>query len=145
MVEQANNDAQKLEEYDPTANPVGDLPLFDGIETKLVNKPAKSESKIEKEEPEKEISTTADVNNVETKVVSASSLPHMERPRKTLAQMAAEAQKESTAGKIVCPHCGCQDFRTTNTKVDSDGYRKRLRRCRHCGYPVNTIEFAVRE
>lgn len=74
----------------------------------------------------------------------ATSFPHMERPRKSLAQMAAEAQQESTQGKIECPHCGCQDFRTTNTKV-VDGFRKRLRRCRHCGYPLNTIEFVLRD
>lgn len=70
--------------------------------------------------------------------------PHMDRPRKSLAQMAEEAQRESTSGKIICPHCGCVDFRTTNTKV-VDGFRKRLRRCRHCGYPVNTIEFVLRD
>lgn len=142
---QANkNDEGKLEEYDPTANPVGDLPLFDGIKTKLVNKPAKIESK----DSEKEISTAADEKSDEamqvSTSVSTSPLPYMKRPRKTLAQMAAEAQKESTGGKIVCPDCGCQDFRTTNTKV-VEGFRKRLRICRHCGRPVDTIEFAIRE
>lgn len=75
---------------------------------------------------------------------TSSEIPHMDRPRKSLAQMAEEAQRESTSGKIVCPHCGCVDFRTTNTKV-VDGFRKRLRRCRHCGYPVNTIEFVLRD
>lgn len=88
------------------------------------------------------IETVEETKVEQTKV--ATPFPHMERPRKTLAQMAAEAQQESNQGKIECPHCGCQDFRTTNTKV-VDGFRKRLRRCRHCGYPLNTIEFVLRD
>lgn len=140
MVEQAKNDDKKLEEYDPTANPVGNLPLFDEID-EIDDHSTKLESKKTKVDPEEDIPTPANVNKQEPKQFA---LPHMKRPRKTLAQMAAEAQKESTGGKIVCPDCGCQDFRTTNTKV-VEGFRKRLRICRHCGRPVDTIEFAIRE
>lgn len=137
---QANDDEGKLEEYDPTANPVGDLPLFDGIDTKL----EKLESKVESKESEKEIPTLADEKNDETKVVSASPLPYKQRKKKSLAQLAAEAQENSHEGKLVCPDCGCQDFRVTHT-IPADGYRKRLRRCRHCGYPINTVEFVLRD
>lgn len=114
-------------DYDPTANPVGNLPLFPD-EKKPIEKIEAEKTKTDDEKPQ----------------ATATPLPHMDRPRKSLAQMAAEAQKESTEGKLVCPHCGCVDFRVTNTSV-VNGFRKRLRRCRHCGYPVNTIEFVMRE
>ena len=82
--------------------------------------------------------------NSEAKTEISSPFPSIPRKKKTLAQLAAEAQKETHSGKLVCPECACEDFRVTHTDV-LDGYRKRLRRCRHCGYPVNTVEFVLRD
>lgn len=66
-----------------------------------------------------------------------------QRPKKSLAQMALEANT-SEDGKlaIVCSQCGCRDSRVTNTWT-SGGSRKRLRRCRNCGNPITTLEIPL--
>lgn len=64
---------------------------------------------------------------------------------RSLQQMQFETLlSQCKAGGITCPACGCKDFRVTNTWLGHD-VRKRLRRCRNCGEPVNTLEVAVPE
>ena len=72
-------------------------------------------------------------------------LPGLSRPRKTLEEMAKEAAAGSTGGSLICPQCECRDFRISNTWITAGGLRKRLRRCRNCGYPINSIEFVVND
>jgi len=52
------------------------------------------------------------------------------RPRMTLAEMAA--QSAGTGGRLVCPKCGCADFRANNTRRSGSSVY-RYRNCRHCG------------
>lgn len=67
-----------------------------------------------------------------------------QKPRKSLQQMQIEAVKNENFGSIVCPACGCQDFRISNTWM-IHGIRKRLRRCRNCAEPITTWELVVKE
>lgn len=60
------------------------------------------------------------------------------KARKSLAQMQLEASQNGGGG-FGCPQCGCCDLRVANVWV-SQGVRKRLRKCRNCGTPVNTVE-----
>ena len=55
----------------------------------------------------------------------------------TLAQMAARAAGQS--GRLACPKCGCQDFRTYGTR---DGHVQtfRYKACRHCGHKILTAQ-----
>ena len=41
---------------------------------------------------------------------------------------------------LACPECGCLDFRVATTWRNRDGTIRRQRKCRHCGYGVNTSE-----
>lgn len=66
-------------------------------------------------------------------------------PRKTLEQMRIEAIAEGGIRPWKCTSCGCTDFRVTNTKVTASGNRVRLRKCRHCGEPMSTLEVPVTE
>jgi transcriptional regulator NrdR family protein len=45
---------------------------------------------------------------------------------------------QSPAG-IVCPGCGCADFRRCYTRQIPGGTR-RVRECRHCGRRIVTVE-----
>ena len=67
-------------------------------------------------------------------ISEAETMDPKERP--TLADDVAAAQ----GGGYVCPNCGCRDFRVTNTWVNADGTKRRLRKCRHCGYPIHSSE-----
>ena len=57
------------------------------------------------------------------------------KPQMSLAEMAAKAA--GTSGRLVCPKCGCQDFRTYRT---SQGVAAtfRYKECRHCGHKLLT-------
>lgn len=59
------------------------------------------------------------------------------RPRKKLREMAAEAAQRSD-GSIVCPACGCADFRTLNKDRQSGTSSYRYKSCRNCGRHVYT-------
>ena len=58
-----------------------------------------------------------------------------EKQRLTLAEMAARST--STGGRLICPECGCRDFRTYRT---SQGVAAtfRYKQCRHCGHKLLT-------
>jgi len=43
-------------------------------------------------------------------------------------------------GGLICRRCGCRDFRVEKTDRRPDGSIRRLRKCRHCGYPLRTVE-----
>lgn len=64
------------------------------------------------------------------------------KPRRTLAEMQNEALLGEGDGGLKCPQCQCRDFRVSNTWKQGK-YIKRLRKCRHCGYPVNTCELEI--
>lgn len=57
------------------------------------------------------------------------------KPALTLAQMAARSA--GTGGRLVCPKCGCADFKTYKTQ---QGYLStfRYKACRHCGHKLLT-------
>jgi len=59
------------------------------------------------------------------------------KPQMSLAEMAAKAA--GTSGRLVCPKCGCQDFRTYRT---SQGVVAtfRYKRCRNCGHQLLTTQ-----
>jgi len=40
---------------------------------------------------------------------------------------------------LICPVCGCRDFRVLYTRRYSSGLRRR-RECRHCGKRITTFE-----
>lgn len=48
-------------------------------------------------------------------------------------------------GKLTCPQCGCQDFRTSHTRPWEAGGKRRRKVCRHCGWSVSTVEVPVEE
>lgn len=41
---------------------------------------------------------------------------------------------------FVCRRCGCRHFNVVKTERREDGSIRRLRKCRHCGWPLKTIE-----
>ncbi len=45
----------------------------------------------------------------------------------------------TTRGRA-CPDCGCRHFKVTNTYWIKGGLRRRLYKCRHCGYAFSTTE-----
>lgn len=53
----------------------------------------------------------------------------------TLAEMAARSA--GTGGRLVCPKCGCADFKTYKTQ---QGHLStfRYKACRHCGHKLLT-------
>lgn len=53
----------------------------------------------------------------------------------SLAEMAAKAA--GTGGRLVCPKCGCADFRTYG-KAPGHELTLRYKQCRHCGYKMIT-------
>lgn len=57
------------------------------------------------------------------------------KPALTLAEMAARSS--GTGGRLVCPKCGCADFKTYKTQ---QGYLStfRYKACRHCGHKLLT-------
>ena len=57
------------------------------------------------------------------------------RPILSLAQMAANAA--GTGGRLVCPKCGCADFRTYKTQQGHVA-TFRYKACRHCGHKLLT-------
>lgn len=61
------------------------------------------------------------------------------RPR-SLEEMAADAAK-GNSGNVVCPKCGCCDFRVYG-HAPSQSVTIRYKCCRHCGHRVvtSTIE-----
>jgi hypothetical protein len=62
------------------------------------------------------------------------------RPRPTLAELALAAR----GGKgLECPDCGCRDLRVTNTWPGPAGTVRRLRKCRHCARPIDSVETVV--
>ena len=71
----------------------------------------------------------------------------MSKDRKTLEEMAAEAHSSSD-GRIACPKCGCQDFKTYGGSRGSVS-RFHYKSCRHCGHKIltssRTIERIVRD
>jgi len=58
-----------------------------------------------------------------------------EKPRMTLAEMAARSS--GTSGRLVCPKCGCTDFRTYKTQQGHIA-TFRYKSCRHCGHKLLT-------
>lgn len=64
------------------------------------------------------------------------------KPRKSLAEFAAEAAKIEQRDGFLCPSCGCNDWRVRISRLRA-GYRQRERICRHCGYPLLTIEIPL--
>jgi hypothetical protein len=56
----------------------------------------------------------------------------MSKPRKTLAELAAEAE-----GGPVCPNCGCRQLERYKTEAGQQ-HDYRYRRCRNCGTKVYT-------
>jgi hypothetical protein len=60
------------------------------------------------------------------------------RPRMT--QTEARVQMDQGRGGLVCPGCGCRDFRVVYTRPKPDGKILRRRRCRHCGRRITTFE-----
>ena len=61
-----------------------------------------------------------------------------QKPQMTLAEMAAKA---AGTGRLVCPKCGCPDFKTYKT---SQGVAAtfRYKACRHCGHKLFTMQQA---
>jgi len=59
------------------------------------------------------------------------------KPQMSLAEMAARAS--GTAGRLVCPKCGCADFKTYKTQ---QGHQStfRYKACRHCGHKLLTTQ-----
>lgn len=59
------------------------------------------------------------------------------KPPLTLAEMAARSS--GTGGRLVCPKCGCCDFRTYKTQ---QGHQStfRYKRCRNCGHQLLTTQ-----
>jgi len=57
------------------------------------------------------------------------------KPALTLAEMAARSS--GTGGRLVCPKCGCADFKTYKTQ---QGHVStfRYKACRHCGHKLLT-------
>jgi hypothetical protein len=55
--------------------------------------------------------------------------------RPTLEELAA-----ATVDPWMCPHCGCNDWRTVTTYRCKDGSIRRQKACRHCHYLRRTIE-----
>lgn len=60
-----------------------------------------------------------------------------EQKRKTLAELAAEAQGDSRGLK--CPKCHCHNFETVRTDP-VDRAIARVRQCRNCGGRIHTTE-----
>ena len=58
-----------------------------------------------------------------------------DKPRKTLAQMKAEA----TDDPWKCPKCGCKDWRVLDS-YETGGKRRRVRCCRNCRKVIETFE-----
>ena len=59
------------------------------------------------------------------------------KPPLTLAEMAARSA--GTGGRLVCPKCGCADFKTYKTQ---QGHVStfRYKACRHCGHKLLTTQ-----
>lgn len=55
----------------------------------------------------------------------------MAKPRKTLAEMAAEASGNASGG-VSCPRCGCTDLCVYATKRGVVA-KFQYKQCRHCG------------
>lgn len=55
----------------------------------------------------------------------------------SLAEMAARAA--GTGGRLVCPKCGCADFRTYKT-IPGHVATFRYKLCRHCGHRMLTTQ-----
>lgn len=64
--------------------------------------------------------------------------------KKSLQRMQIDALLAEGLNKLECPQCGCKDFRVSQTWM-IHGVRKRLRVCRHCQRPINTVEIAVED
>ncbi|HUP81412.1 MAG TPA: hypothetical protein VM260_22870 [Pirellula sp.] len=60
-----------------------------------------------------------------------------ETKRKSLQEMRADTMAGQSAWS--CPQCHSNSWRVTNTWY-SHGNKKRLRKCRNCGTPVNSCE-----
>jgi predicted nucleic-acid-binding Zn-ribbon protein len=60
-----------------------------------------------------------------------------EKPRMTLAEMAAKSA--GCNGRLLCPKCGCADFRTYKT-IQGQPSTFRYKQCRHCGHKLMTIQ-----
>lgn len=58
------------------------------------------------------------------------------KPQMTLAEMAARA---AGTGRLVCPKCGCADFRTYKT-IQGHVQTFRYKACRHCGHKLLTTQ-----
>ncbi len=51
------------------------------------------------------------------------------------------AQKATGQGDgWCCPDCGRRHLRVTNVWTNRDGTKRRLKKCRNCGYPVRLSE-----
>ena len=62
------------------------------------------------------------------------------RPRRTLAQMAADAVANED-GEIVCPKCECRDFRIYGGhRGASSNSTYHYKSCRHCGWKIITAK-----
>lgn len=59
------------------------------------------------------------------------------KPQMSLAEMAAKAA--GTSGRLVCPKCGCHDFRTYGT-IPGVASTFRYKQCRHCGKKLYTMQ-----
>ncbi len=57
------------------------------------------------------------------------------KPPLTLAEMAARSA--GMVGRLVCPKCGCADFRTYKTQ-QGHVVTFRYKLCRHCGHKLLT-------
>lgn len=60
-----------------------------------------------------------------------------EKPRRTLAEIAAESA--CVSGRLVCPRCECADFKTYGTNPGHVA-TFRYKRCRHCGMKMLTSQ-----
>ena len=57
-----------------------------------------------------------------------------QKPARSLAEMARDALG---TGRVACPKCGCEDFRTYRT-TQGQSATFRYKSCRHCGHRVLT-------
>jgi len=60
-------------------------------------------------------------------------------PRKAIRLSDLQGQGHRDAAGLVCPKCGCRDFKVYYTRPCPSGIR-RARTCRHCGHRITTTE-----
>lgn len=71
--------------------------------------------------------------------------PKPKKESMSLAEMAekADAKAAEVSRGIMCPKCGCRDWRVVYKRPLTAGREQRRRACRNCGHRVTTTEKVI--